>query len=202
MFGNSEAQEYQQAQQPQAPAVPGIMGQMGQGLYAPVHEKTFADKLMAKDTIARITELMQKTNISHDEFNELIHSSMTDELKLFNFGEDERYVAGKVQIWIQPFANICNELYYYEQSLKTNKMELSPESRKLLERSRKQMETYAKTMLNIYFFVGRSSLSMRAMLIGDLTKQKLEYYYGEMNNPILPQNREKKGFLSRLGIGK
>lgn len=88
-------------------------------------EKTFIDKLLAKQDIDKIRELIKKPKLTRSELLELLYLISGAESKLLNYGEWDRYVLLKFFVWIREFIKIAELLYDYQDDLK--KKEISGE---------------------------------------------------------------------------
>lgn len=164
-------------------------------------ERSFTDKLFAKEDVARIRELFKKTGLTRSEINELMYMCTGVESKLVNFGEYDRYVVLKFYVWIQTFEQINENLYdFYElekskregvkkywkdvkDGVDTDSFEppehsdLSEKGFLLLETIIRGMEHSIKNVVALYLNIVRTSLSLGATGFLEPLKQKFEMTY-------------------------
>lgn len=190
-------------------------------------EKTYIDKLLAKQESVRVKELFLKKDLSREEIMELLYYLASIESKLLNYDSWERYVQLKFHIWIQEYIKIMELLFDYEDELrkKSNicnvcgklfvsssidskcKCEIpeinfviSSRTEILLRDNKKLIEHNAKFLIGLYMNIGKSSLSIGAVGIKEILKQRFELDYG--NKPESFYNAGRENSLFKLGRKK
>jgi hypothetical protein len=88
-----------------------------QAIFSQQTEKTFVDKVLAKDDTKAIQELVKKPKLTRSELLELLYLVASTEAKLVNYSEWERYVILKFFVWIREFTKIAEILYDYQDDL-------------------------------------------------------------------------------------
>jgi hypothetical protein len=159
-------------------------------MFAPQGEKTFIDKMLAKDDVNAIRNLVKKRELKREELLELLYLVAGTESKLVNYSEHERYVINKFYIWIREYIKIAELLYDYEDELGKKKEALTPRSRRLFRNVKQYMEHNAKFLIDLYLNVSRTSLSLGATGIMELLKNKFEVAYDSKSHV---SSDDKKG---------
>lgn len=158
------------------------------------NEKSFVDKILAKDDIEKLRLLMKKTNMTRSDLLELLYLVSSSEIKLYNFDERERYVMMKMFVWIREFVKILELCFDLEQA--ENKF--SSEGKQLLTSSRNLMEHNIKFLVDLYLNISRSSLSKGGFGFIKLLENKFEFAYN--NNQTYTEGQVKKpSLLGSLG---
>lgn len=88
-----------------------------QNMFRTQPEKTFVDKVMAKDDIDRIKTLIAKNDLSRSELLELMSLLSSKEAKLVNYDLELRYINMKFFVWIEEFILVAELLYDYQDDL-------------------------------------------------------------------------------------
>lgn len=152
-------------------------------------EKTFIDKVLAKDDAHRLKELIRKDRLNRSDLLEILYLLSGTEAKLLNYGEWDRYVILKYFVWVREFVKVLELTFDYEDDLKKKKKEegkeLEPRTKKLLDNTNRLLEHNAKFLIDLYLNIGRSSLSLGATGIMELIKNKYEIAYPQ-GNPTTP----------------
>lgn len=81
-------------------------------------EKTYVDKILAKEDIQAIRELIKKSKLTRSELLELLYLISATESKLVNYSAWDRYVVLKFFVWIREFIKAAELLYDYQDDLK------------------------------------------------------------------------------------
>lgn len=157
-------------------------------------DKSFMGKVLGERDIEEIKHLMGKSDLERSEILKLMYLISSTESKLLNMSEWERYILMKYFVWIREFISIV-ELYYdareyYEEREKGGKA-LSSRSKTLLKLNRKKLEHYAKFLIDLYFNIGRTSLSLGGIGFMQALSQRFEFDYKQP----APMVQEKKGWL-------
>lgn len=160
-------------------------------------EKTSIDKLLAKNEVERVKELIKKNNLSREELLELLYMCSSTESKLLNLSKWDRYVMLKFFVWLREFIKVSEIYFDYESDLEKRKIKLSKRSRDLLENNKRYMEHNAKFLVDLYFIIARSTLSLGATGFMELLKNKFEMEYNQFSNlaSSMEANQQKRWSL-------
>jgi len=151
-------------------------------------EKSFLDKLLAKDDVKSIQELMKKPKLDRQDLLELLYLISSNEAKLLNYGSWDRYIILKFFVWIREILKTAETLYDYQDDLKKKsktckecdklieelgrekrgcycknpqtKMMLSKRTETLLYNNERSIEHSLKFLVDLYLNIGRTSLSL------------------------------------------
>lgn len=154
------------------------------------NEKTFIDKLLSKDDIARIKELMKKDGLDRGEILELLYMLTSSESKLGMFDAYERYVLMKYFVWIREFVKNAELYFDYKDDLNKKKYRISERAKKILDDNTKLLEHCVKFSVDVFLIISRSSLSVNGAAFGELLKQRFEVQYSDSRQGIMPQNQQ------------
>jgi hypothetical protein len=144
-------------------------------------EKTFIDKILARKDIDEVRDLIKKPRLTRAELLEVLYLLSASESKLYNFSAWERYIIMKFFVWIREFIKVAELLYDYQDDLRKREKDglgqLSPRARKYLDNNERLIEHNAKFLIDLYFMIGRTSLSLGATGFTELLKNKFEINY-------------------------
>lgn len=154
-----------------------------QGLFQQPTERSFIDKMLAKQDVDYIRELMRKERLNRSELLELLYMCLSTEAKLLNYDEWSRYVILKYFVWIREFIKVAELLFDYQDFLKkqeaTGKIGLTERTKQLLDNNERLIEHNAKFLIDLYLNIGRTSLSLGATGLMELLTNKYEVVYPE-----------------------
>ena len=147
-------------------------------------EKTYIDKLLAKDDIEKLKELIKKPKLKREELLELLYLLSSTESKLLNYGEWDRYVVLKFFVWLREFIKVAELLYDYSEDLrskeeKIKEFKLSARANKMLENNERMIEHNAKFLIDLYLNIGRTTLSLGGSGFFETMKNKYEMSYDQ-----------------------
>ena len=174
-----------------------IQQQLSRGLANVDIEKSYIDKLLSKQEIERIRELTKKSPLSRSELLELLYMCASSESKLLNLGEWDRYIILKFFIWIREYIKISEIMFDFQDDLSKKEAEkkivISDRCKKILENNGRLMEHNAKFLIDLYFNIVRTTLSLGATGFLELLKSKFELSYpqasgitgGEIEKPSI-----------------
>jgi len=164
-------------------------------------EKTFIDKVLDRQDIERIRELMKKKDLDTDDLSELLFLVSGIASKLSNFNDWDRYLLGKFFAWIRDFITLLDAVITYKQDLKdetkklleNNNTETALQLKEIIAKIKKLNTENCKFLVDVFQFLSNSTLSIEATAFDTLTKSRYEYWYpGMQNAPQMPQ--QKSGF--------
>lgn len=168
-----------------------------QSLYRMDNEKARTDKLLAKDDIAKIEELIKKDRLELKDLRNLVYLLAGAEIKLVNFGKSDRILIGKFLTWIRDLIAI------YEVRIKDNELLMSnPKTTNetiLAAKTISQMlDEYIKYLAALFLYGTRSSLSLGATAFSSLNTEKFEYEYNTRATNVNQELSQKKKFLGLI----
>ncbi len=201
-----------QPMQPQQQLQPYEAG-LGRYLYSGNSEKSFIDKTLARSDIDEIKEIMKKPDLERTDLLQLLYLLAGSEIKLVNFGEFDRYLLGKYYAWIRDFVAAAENLYDVETDFvkfKTDCLKKATEGKKagkekvlnhtqeMLKGSKKKLLHDIKFLVDIFFYLSRSTLSLEGAAFDTITKQRYEYYYPNQSQQ-LSQEPKRSAFNINMG---
>lgn len=150
-------------------------------LFSGTQEKTFIDKVLAKDDVNAIRSLIKKPRLTREELLEILYLISGSESKLLNYGEWDRYVILKFFVWIREFIKVAELLYDYEDELQkkeeAGKIHLTHRTKKLLDNNSLLIQHNAKFLIDLYLNISRTSMSIGMSGFLELVRNKYELYY-------------------------
>lgn len=186
-------------------------------------DRSFVDKLLAKEDVDRLRELTKKPKLCREDLLELLYLLTSTESKLLNLGEWDRYIMLKFFVWIREFIKIAELLYDYQDDLKRKEhlcanckkydddiknrcicfefkpsAQLTPRCKQLLYNNERLIEHNAKFLIDLYLNIGRTTLSLGGTGLLEILKNKYELTYPNAPGSNTPQVENKTGGL----IGK
>lgn len=182
-----------QQQQPQQNYNP----QYSSMLYGGGQDKTFVEKVLAKEEVNEIKELMCKESLTRPDLLKLLYLLAGNEIKLLNMGEFDRYLLGKFFAWVRDFVSVAEILFDYKDKVDNQKIKISAMANAALENSEKMLLHDIKFIIDVYCYLGRSTLSLGATAFDTFTSNRFEYNYSQ-NNPAASAP-ESKGISISLG---
>lgn len=163
-------------------------------------EKSYVDKLLARNEIEQTKQLVKKARLTRTELLELLYNCTSAESKLCNFSEWERYIILKYFAWLREFAQIAEMIYDNEEILEKKEKEsgkqLTDRGKHSLENTRKLIEHITKFNVDVYLNIQRTSLSISGGAFSDILNNRFEISYPQMNQqPVVPQ---KQGIFNKI----
>lgn len=176
----------------------GFEQQLQQGVFSKNNEKTFIDKILAKEDVNNIRELIRKKRLNREDMLDIIYMISGTESKLYNFGDYERYIILKLHVWIREFTKISEQLYDYIDHLeKKESFNITPRTKQMIDNILLLLEHNVKFLVDMYLNICRTSLSVGGTGFLELLNNKFEMFYGG-NVPNTGQvTQEKKGIFKR-----
>lgn len=172
-------------------ATDDFVNKLNEVLFNRQHERTFVDKVLDRQDVERIRELMRKEDLSRDELLELLYLLAGIEVKLVNMGEWDRYLLGKYFAWIRDFVSVAETIFDYVED---PSIEVDEETKKLLENIKKNVMHAVKFNADVYLYLMRSTLSLGGAAFDTLTKARFEYHYPDSSKET--QQPQQKSFFS------
>lgn len=178
-------------------------------MFSTNNEKTFVDKILARQDVEAIRQLIKKKHLTREEMLEILYLVSGTEAKLLNYSDWDRYVILKFFVWLREFIKVAEILYDYTDFLElkskeckkcgkiigsTKKTEgckceqpkqefaLTKRNRDLIDNIQRMMEHNAKFLIDLYLNIGRTSLSVGATGMLEILKNKYEIAYPNTPN--------------------
>lgn len=187
-------------------------------MFSATTEKTFVDKVLAREDVNAIRELVKKPRLTRSDLLEILYLISSTESKLLNYSDWERYVILKYFVWVREFIKVAELLYDYEDSLHKKEnicsvckltikddtkrdnckcsppspiFMLTPRTQKLLDNNARLIEHNAKFLVDLYLNISRTSLSVGATGLMELLRNKYEIQYNQQLPAELAQQQNK-----------
>jgi hypothetical protein len=168
--------------------------QLAGRMFSPQDEKTFIDKMVARQDVEALRELVKKNNLTRSEILEILYLLTSVESKLLNYSEWDRYIILKFFVWVREYAKVTELLFDYTDDLELNKhFTLSVRTKQLLSNNQRLIEHDVKFLVDLYLNIGRTSLSLGATGLMELLKNKFEVVYPNQGMP--QQEKQDRKFL-------
>jgi len=90
---------------------------LANSMFQGTSEKTFVDKLLGKEDVQQVREIISKKQLSRTDMMKLLNLLSSNEMKLLNYGEWDRYIMAKFFVWIREFVAVAENLYDYKDDL-------------------------------------------------------------------------------------
>lgn len=161
-----------------------------ESLFKRNEERSFIDKMLARREVDDIREIIKKKELSREDILDLLYMLSSNEAKLLNYSEWDRYVILKYFVWIRSFIKIVEGLYDYNDDLEKNEYLITPYTRQILKNNNRLLSHDTKFLVDLYFNISRTTLSLGATGIMELLKNKFEVSYPQgqaVNTPTQQQ---------------
>lgn len=157
-------------------------------------ERTKDDKILGLDNIDQVSKLIKKEKLTKEDILSILHLLNTSEIKLVNMSTQyERYLIGKYKIWMTELVRLLLNLYEYDDYCIKRGIALNERCSIYGEQNKQKLTHAARSMIDLYCYVIRSSLSVEGMLVKKLIEQKISVESNTKNE--LTQKTENKGFF-------
>ena len=182
-------------------------------------EKSFIDKLLARDDVDKMRELIKKDDWTRKDVSEILYLLSGNEQKLLNHTDYSRYFSLKFYVWVREFAKTLEEFYdardYYEIKDKpTNKTGKKDKSKgedkpsfKLTDRAKlmnkniiKELEHTTKFLIDLLLRIDRTSMSLGAKAFQEALTNRYEVVYPQQT--VLGGGGVQQQRSGILGFGK
>lgn len=165
----------------------GIEKNLNSGLYGSLQEKTFVGKALSEQDVLRIKELMMTEKLRRPELMELLTLLVSNEAKMINVGEWERYLNGKLFVWLRSFVNFQEQFFDYDDLINSQKLDLTENTTKMLDQIQNLNNHNTKFITDIYLYLGRTTLSLGGYGFDSITKSRYEYEYNQPGSNVPEQ---------------
>jgi len=153
-----------------------IEDDLEKNIFMTASEKTLIDKVLAKDDVNSIRQLIKKPKLSREDILEILYLMAGTESKLLNYSDWERYIIMKFFVWIRDFIQFYEVVIDYEENELNN---LDEESQRILNNITMLLQHSFKFLIDLYLNIARSSLSIGAVGLMEILKNKFEMAYNE-----------------------
>jgi hypothetical protein len=171
----------------------GLEKNLNNGLYGSTQEKTFVGKALSEQDVLRIKELMMTEKLTRKDLMELLTLLVSNEAKMVNTGEWERYLNGKLFVWIRSFVNAQEQFFDYDDMINGDKLDLTTNTVKMLAQIQNLNNHNTKFITDIYLYLNRSTLSLGGYGFDSITKSRYEYEYSQ---PGMATPEQKQGMFN------
>ena len=161
------------------------------------NEKSFIDKLLAREEVEHLRQLIKKENLTRSELLDILYNIGSVESKLANYNNWDRYLLLKFHVWIRDFVQKAEHLYdFMEKHEQNNYNNLTERTIKNLKLCKNLMEHMIKFLVDLYLNISRTTLSLGGSAFFESLNNRFEYVYADQQRNIQPV--EKKGFFNRF----
>lgn len=138
------------------------------------NEKTLIDKLLARDDIDKLREIISKPKLDKEDLKQMLYLLNSAEAKLVNYSLMERYVMLKFHVWIRRAVKLFQEFIDGKERLEKHK--------KVTESAASILEDIERTYIESIQFLGdeyanimRTSMSINALAFKEILTNKFEF---------------------------
>lgn len=198
----------------------GFEEQLQKSIFSGQQERTFIDKVLAKDDVNRLRDLIRTPELKRKEILEILYLISGTESKLLNYSDWDRYIILKFFVWIREFVKILEILFDYEDWLAEQEktcsqckkqikdpdcqckdshptLKTTDRTKQLLKNNKLLLQHNAKFLVELYLNIARTSMSVGGAGFSELLKNKFEIFYPNLANQ--GQTENKTGLF---GIGR
>lgn len=165
-------------------------------------EKSSIDKLLSKDDIQRVKELVMKEKLSRSEMLELLNMCLSSESKLVNLSSRDRYIILKYFVWLREFFKVIELLYDYKDYLDDNNVKLSSAGDRIFKNVEQMFQHLAKFNVDLYLNIIRTTLSLEGKAFDSILNNKYEFVYPNANPMASPVDVGQGRGLPFVGGGR
>lgn len=169
---------------------------LANNIFTQTSEKSFSDKVLGRADVEKVGDIIKKDRLTREDLMYLMYMLSSVEVKLFNYGEWDRYVMAKYFVWIRDFVALYESLIDYKQDLekkeKKGDFSISPRTWQIFENNIRLTEHNIKFLIDLYFNLGRSTMSLGATGFLELLKNKFELFYPQQANKEYAESQQQK----------
>jgi hypothetical protein len=159
-------------------------------IFTPRTETSLIDKVISRENIARIEELVRKPNWKYEDVNTALYLLTAEETKLLNLTQYERYLLGKFYAWIREFVKFVDDLIKQKEKAMQENL-LTSEMIETLDKTINKSIDNVRFLIDVFLYISRSSLSINAKAFEELLKNRFEYEYSYPTQPEQPKAQTK-----------
>lgn len=180
----------------------GFEDRIANQMFSGSGERTYIDKLLSKEDIQAIREIIKKDELTRTDMLELLDYLPGAESKLLNLDDWDRYVLLKFYAWIRALV-MCAE-YFYDYDDKINekngvpaKIIVSDRTKKVFINGKRILSHAVKSLVDLYLNISRTSLSVGGMGLLEFLKQRFELAYSNLPQLQTPQMNNQPGLFGQ-----
>lgn len=151
--------------------------QLQQAVYNSNPEKTSQDQILSKQEVLRLRELVGKDSLNQSDINTIQNILVSNEIKMTNFNDREKYVIGKYFIWVSEYAKRFSKALSAKQFYEKYDGKLTQRTREARQEIEKDYSNTYKLLVHVYCYLIRSPLSVKGALINRFTTNSQEIKY-------------------------
>lgn len=177
---------------------------LSKSMFSQHSERSFIDKMLARRDIDDVREIIKKKDLTREDLLEILYMLSSSEAKLLNYSEWDRYIILKYFVWLRDFIKVAEIIYQYEDDLKVKQksgVKITDQTVKILNKNKQFIGHNAKFLIDLYFNIARTTLSLGATGIMELLKQRYEVAYPTMQDIQTPQHERKPLLIGRTKGG-
>jgi len=167
---------------------------IARSMYMYNNEKTFIDKLTAKEDVKRMRELHGQLKNSREQITEMLQLMVGNESKLLNFEERERHILAKYMIRITESFDVSEKIWDVYFLLQAN-TRVRDDVLKAWSKNIEQANRTCKFYVNNFLYLSRSGMSIKGVGFEKILRNRFEISYEKP--PAQQENKGVLGFLKR-----
>lgn len=148
-------------------------------------EKSFIDKVFARDDVDRLREILSKKELTEEDLRVALYQLNSGEAKLVNYSDWERYVMLKFHIWIRADVKILQLFLHTKKTIETELNdkncswddEAKEQMRHSLDEFKKMYVEIIQSLSDIFLHIQRSSLSINGLGFKEALQNRFEIGY-------------------------
>lgn len=161
------------------------------------YEKSFIDKLIARQDVEQMRNLHKKLKLKREELMEMLQLMVGNETKLLNFDEWERYILGLYFIRIRETFTTDEQIWDLFENILVD-CGTDEEADSIWRRNVDQANSTSKFYIDNFQWLCRSGMSISGVGFDKILSNRFELAY-----PNQTAQQEKPGLLSSIfGGGK
>lgn len=170
----------------------GIEEQITKQLGQVNSEKTYIEKILARDGIKLLKQLQKKETLSREDIDLLQYLLNNEELKLHNLTEHQRYIHNKFYCWVEEMLKVY--MMYLDYTGTDQYKACDENTQKLYKDTLTILSKVTRQYCFLFFHLARSSLSLDGWGIGKLLTNVVEYDYRQDVKQTINEPEKKKFF--------
>ena len=161
--------------------------ELQQAVYTPSLERTGQDQILSKEEVIRLREIVSKDFLNLADINAIQNILVSNEIKMTNFTDREKYVIGKYFIWVSEYAKRYSKALSAKQFYEKYKGKTTDRTKEARREIEKDYASQYKALVHTYCYLIRSPLSVKGALVNRFTSTRQELVYsGQVPNQQTP----------------
>lgn len=168
---------------------PGFEQGIERTMYNAEYERTRYDKLLTREEIMRLREILKKEQLTTDDISEVLNIAVSTEVKLTRLNDWDRYLLGKYLIWLGEYGKRYSKALRAKEYYAKNWSILTNRTKEMRNEIEKDYGGQFKQCAHAYFYLARSPLSIEGGMVDALTTDQKDIRYSGLpsNTPNMPQ---------------